>query len=1008
MDGVEAAVQLRQSQEILPEDIPLPRDSMVTVRLSDPVSEAEIVQSPESIQQPPYEHPERIEQADCAEDDAVAHPPQQLADVPAAANGDVGSQCALSLITDPLHLTTEAEGNTSTPGQSRPASSRSVSPSSESCDRVDWDGLERSEERQSREEGSDESVAFLLARLEQENNALATDPKSNLSRTRAESGFRQRAKSRPPSIQQLQRLVNSQSSPSVRHSIPLTPPPMTELEFYAALVADYPRTAQCLPTLLLKKIRGGIPPPLRGVVWMSMSGARDQLLEGQFDRLANESSPYENMIGKDIGRSFPGVEMFRDPDGDGQRKLGRVLKCFSLYDHKIGYCQGLGFLVGPLLMNMGDKEAFCVLVRLMEQYDLRSCFLPDLSGLHLRIYQFQRLLTQYLPTVSRHFEKLQIEPAYVSQWFLSFFAVTCPLPMLLRIYDVIFAEGAAETMMRVSLAVIKRNESKILASTEFEDVMQLLLSRSLWDAYDCDADGLVDDFVALTGVVTHDGLKTLTANFKEARAADGNAKAGSFPDLQAAASRFLGRLWTGSNSSTKSATLSTGLAAPSRPSSFLQRVPSKQSIASTLNSYEGGSESAASTVPTEMTTMSRQSSITDCGSVKSNSGSLSLPIGTLRKDALKDKDLHCQIEDLLTALSEMQREQAVLNAQLQEQREEREEDRKAVSPLLDRLRVRSSLETVRECDEHISETLISASPPEDIVISSSEEDDDLQSLVAALSDRFSKKDNGNRASITETKQQLREELKRSRELYTLQLSRSTDLDRRLTEQEKELSQMREQLRDARSHIQDGLKEKQRMDKTVQDLRACKSPLESSSTETPVGHEKPPPDPRFSVQGLREFRLKTSGPEQTQTAPTFSKRTSSLGAQALLGMDSQPHSHETLLMDLVNSKTAEAVAKQEAEELRSKLDSLRKMLGLSGSSPTAATSHQSRPSQPTLETGHALSRTTSQTSAGSGLTPISSSSRGPSPVSAAVSAGSSFWGGWGKRSVSSTVAESRTS
>lgn len=138
---------------------------------------------------------------------------------------------------------------------------------------------------------------------------------------------------------------------------------MTELEFWGALVQDYTRTAQCLPTLLSKKIRGGVPPPLRGVVWQSMSGARDRLLEDQFDRLCGESSPYEGIIGKDLGRSFPGVEMFRDPDGDGQRMLGRVLKCFSLYDHKIGYCQGLGFLVGPLLMHMGDKQAFCVLVR---------------------------------------------------------------------------------------------------------------------------------------------------------------------------------------------------------------------------------------------------------------------------------------------------------------------------------------------------------------------------------------------------------------------------------------------------------------------------------------------------------------------------------------------------------------------------------------------------------------------------------------------------------------------
>lgn len=96
---------------------------------------------------------------------------------------------------------------------------------------------------------------------------------------------------------------------------------------------------------------------------MSMSGARDPLLEEQYQRLLEESSPYEKLIGKDIGRSFPGVEMFREPGGEGQRKLGCVLKCFSLYDQKIGYCQGLGFLVGPLLMHLEEKEAFCVLVR---------------------------------------------------------------------------------------------------------------------------------------------------------------------------------------------------------------------------------------------------------------------------------------------------------------------------------------------------------------------------------------------------------------------------------------------------------------------------------------------------------------------------------------------------------------------------------------------------------------------------------------------------------------------
>lgn len=53
--------------------------------------------------------------------------------------------------------------------------------------------------------------------------------------------------------------------------------------------------------------------------------------------------------------------------------------------------------------------------------------------------------------------------------------------MLLRIYDVLLLEGASETLMRVALSLMQRNEKKIMACTEMEDVMQLLLSRSLWD-----------------------------------------------------------------------------------------------------------------------------------------------------------------------------------------------------------------------------------------------------------------------------------------------------------------------------------------------------------------------------------------------------------------------------------------------------------------------------------------------------------------------------------------------
>jgi len=467
------------------------------------------------------------------------------------------------------------------------SSSRNSVSSNESA-KVDWEQLEKNEELEIRDEATDESTAFLLARLERENNLLTQDPKSQLNKTRS------RNQSRPPSIQQLKRMANDPNNKSaLRYSLLPSPPPMTELEFWSALVRDYAQTAQRLPTLTSNKIRNGIPPPLRGVVWVSIAGARDPDLEETYDKLCNESSPWEKLIGKDVGRSFPGVDMFRDPNGEGQIMLGKVLGAYSLWDGEIGYCQGLGFVVGPLIMHMSDKDAFCVLVKLMQSYDIRNCFLPDLSGLHLRIYQLQNLLKQHLPDLTAHLEKLKVEPLYVSQWFLSFFGVNCPLPMLIRIYDILLTEGVSETLMRVALSLMRRNEKKILSLTEFEDVMGLLLSRGLWDTYDCNADDLVNDFVCWTGLVTRDGLLALEESFKQK--STGSPETKSTQKVESAAARFLGRFWSSSSSSpstspnSKQVVTSPTLTTPTTAThaeGILKRTPSKQSMASIKLSRE--------------------------------------------------------------------------------------------------------------------------------------------------------------------------------------------------------------------------------------------------------------------------------------------------------------------------------------------------------------------------------------------------------------------------------------
>ncbi|OAA55040.1 GTPase activating protein [Niveomyces insectorum RCEF 264] len=1022
------------------------------------------------------------------------------------------------------------------------SSSSNSSSDEENAEAVDWDQLQRTEHEESNGQSAG-NTAMLLARLEQENAKLDTNPKSVRVQSPEPPPVQQQAarRPRPPSMAQLRDMVHSPTPPALRYSM-LPPPPLTDLEFYAALMQDYDQTAARLPTLLSNKIRKGIPPPLRGVVWQAMTRAmRDVALAEQFENYCGASSPYEGIIGKDLGRSFPGVDMFREPDGDGQRMLGRVLKSYSLHEPRIGYCQGLAFLVGPLLMHMPDKEAFCVLVKLMEKYDLRSSYMPDLAGLHVRIFQFRELLRSTLPDVSSHLEDLQVDPAaYVSQWFLSFFAVTCPLPMLFRMYDVVFAEGAAETIMRVALSLMQQNQARLLACAELEDAMQLLLSRSLWDCYHYNADEFVLHFLNFSNVVTRDRLASLDQAYREARIANinqtGSANVDRSSTIATVASRFLGRLWASSASSSSPAssplslpslssptsatagataaplssssnnnnpTLSSSLsnsptpsssshplasptgastpgkkflglggpgpnAPPLRPLSMLQRSASKNSIASTVNSMEATSSAAGpssssttsssssssssassvlSSTSTEATLLSRDSSselnaltkATAASSSGSNNSNNSSNKNGGKTNA-SDDSLNSQIEDLLTAFSDLQRQHALVTDQLQREREERSDDRKAVQMLLQNLREKTKTTTqtvalatttrvtygvqLRETDSSVAP--LPPKPAATTALSISQ--NELLLLIEPVEARFGSDADNRRSSVPQSKSQLRDELARAKEQLSNELAKNQDHNRRVYETEQEVANMKEQLRESHAHARVLHQDKQRLERQIYDLRTRVASEAASAavaaaagaahitngggggdsngptavaggnaaatsssagggmatvgstalgiadaatewfgraTGSGLGVAGVSGGKGGGAGGLRELKLGRSKSTPTQTSfPAASggqnqpngsasmsvfggagKRSSSLlirgpgwresvfnGAPANGGnggsSNAMEQQQETLVLELVQAKTAEAVARQEAEEAKQRLESLRKALGLS--------------------------------------------------------------------------------
>lgn len=69
------------------------------------------------------------------------------------------------------------------------------------------------------------------------------------------------------------------------------------------------------------------------------------------------------MISKDINRTFPEHALFTE-SGHMRGALFNVLRAYALYNPDVGYCQGMGFMAGMLVLYMNEEDAFFTAVRL--------------------------------------------------------------------------------------------------------------------------------------------------------------------------------------------------------------------------------------------------------------------------------------------------------------------------------------------------------------------------------------------------------------------------------------------------------------------------------------------------------------------------------------------------------------------------------------------------------------------------------------------------------------------
>lgn len=131
---------------------------------------------------------------------------------------------------------------------------------------------------------------------------------------------------------------------------------------------------------------------------------------------------------------------------------------------------------------MPEEEAFSLFVRIMRKYDLREMFIQDMPGLHLHLYQFERLLEDFEPALYCHLHRRGVSPQlYATQWFLTLFAYRFPLQLVLRVYDLILSEGLT-AILKFGIVLMQKNAQTLLSMKDMS-ALTTFLKEKIFDVY---------------------------------------------------------------------------------------------------------------------------------------------------------------------------------------------------------------------------------------------------------------------------------------------------------------------------------------------------------------------------------------------------------------------------------------------------------------------------------------------------------------------------------------------
>ena len=178
--------------------------------------------------------------------------------------------------------------------------------------------------------------------------------------------------------------------------------------------------------------------------------------------------PSEKQIILDLRRTFPEekecmTEKFLE-------KLKNILICYSIRNTTVGYCQGMNFIAGRILLIMGDEEqTFWIFIQLLEKY-LSITYYSELVGIVIETTLIENLISVYFPKLSEFFLENNFNIPlrnFIHKWMVGLFTQTLSPEMVYTFFDFLFLEGS-HLLINNSLFIISFIHDKLLENDNIE------------------------------------------------------------------------------------------------------------------------------------------------------------------------------------------------------------------------------------------------------------------------------------------------------------------------------------------------------------------------------------------------------------------------------------------------------------------------------------------------------------------------------------------------------------